>query len=133
MSDLLAVVTRNRDDIEDVGEYVAREQRAAGRTRRRPRQAGVDASARRPRGRRRVRAEGLAGVSRCAALGSVTVTSSVSRPPRSTRRATSVTNAPARADSDSQPLMCSGVTSAVSPGPRCTGVTSVGWKRRDGG
>ena len=26
MSDLLAVVTRNRDDIEDIEEYVAREQ-----------------------------------------------------------------------------------------------------------
>ena len=29
MSDLLAVVTRNRDDIEDIEEYVAREQAAA--------------------------------------------------------------------------------------------------------
>ena len=31
MSDLLAVVTRNRDDIEDIEEYVAREQGGAGR------------------------------------------------------------------------------------------------------
>ena len=41
MSDLLAVVTRNRDDIEDVEEYVAREQRAAGEDPTAPRQAGV--------------------------------------------------------------------------------------------
>ena len=42
MSDLLAVVTRNRDDIEDIEEYVAREQGGGGR---RPDRA--------PRGRRR--------------------------------------------------------------------------------
>ena len=32
MSDLLAVVTRNRDDIEDIEEYVARESAVAGET-----------------------------------------------------------------------------------------------------
>ena len=38
MSDLLAVVSRNRDDIEDIEEYVAREQSGPGRTTR-PRRA----------------------------------------------------------------------------------------------
>ena len=41
MSDLLAVVTRNRDDVEDIEEYVAREQRAGGEDPTAPRQAGV--------------------------------------------------------------------------------------------
>ena len=41
MSDLLAVVTRNREDLEDIEEYVAREQRAEGVDPTAPRQAGV--------------------------------------------------------------------------------------------
>ena len=41
MSDLLAVVTRNRDDIEDIEEYVAREQSAGGEDPTAPRQAGA--------------------------------------------------------------------------------------------
>ena len=63
MSDLLAVTTRNRDDIEDIEEYVAREQKGE---RRRPDRAPPGRGpaavrlARRPRGRRRVRAERLA-------------------------------------------------------------------------
>jgi ferritin len=41
MSDLLAVVTRNRDDIEDIEEYVDREQQAEGADPTAPRQAGA--------------------------------------------------------------------------------------------
>ena len=41
MSDLLTVVTRNRDDVEDIEEYVAREQGGAGEDPTAPRQAGV--------------------------------------------------------------------------------------------
>jgi ferritin len=41
MSDLLAVVTRNRDDIEDIEEYVAREQRTEGADPTAPRIAGA--------------------------------------------------------------------------------------------
>ena len=41
MSDLLAVVTRNRDDVEDVEEYVARELGAEGDDPTAPRQAGA--------------------------------------------------------------------------------------------
>ena len=41
MSDLLAVVTRNRDDIEDIEEYVAREQGGAQDDPTAPRQAGA--------------------------------------------------------------------------------------------
>ena len=41
MSDLLAVTTRNRDDIEDIEEYVAREQSAEGDDPTAPRQAGA--------------------------------------------------------------------------------------------
>ena len=41
MSDLLAVVTRNRQDIEDIEEYVAREQGAEGQDPTAPRVAGV--------------------------------------------------------------------------------------------
>ena len=41
MSDLLAVVTRNRDDIEDIEEYVAREQKGEGDDPTAPRQAGA--------------------------------------------------------------------------------------------
>ena len=41
MSDLLAVVTRNRGDIEDIEEYVAREQGAAADDPTAPRRAGV--------------------------------------------------------------------------------------------
>ena len=41
MSDLLAVVTRNRDDIEDVEEYVARELGGEGEDPTAPRQAGA--------------------------------------------------------------------------------------------
>ncbi|GAA1478799.1 ferritin [Nocardioides aestuarii] len=41
MSDLLAVVTRNRDDVEDVEEYVARELGAEGEDPTAPRQAGA--------------------------------------------------------------------------------------------
>ncbi|MCW2759193.1 MAG: Ferritin, Dps family protein [Nocardioidaceae bacterium] len=41
MSDLLAVVTRNRDDIEDIEEYVAREQKTAGADATSPRIAGA--------------------------------------------------------------------------------------------
>ena len=41
MSDLLAVVTRNRDDIEDIEEYVAREQSAEDADPTAPRQAGA--------------------------------------------------------------------------------------------
>jgi bacterioferritin B len=41
MSDLLAVVTRNRTDIEDIEEYVAREQRAADTDPTAPRIAGA--------------------------------------------------------------------------------------------
>ena len=41
MSDLLAVVTRNRDDIEDIEEYVAREQGAEGTDPTAPRIAGA--------------------------------------------------------------------------------------------
>ena len=41
MSDLLAVVTRNRDDIEDIEEYVAREQRAGDTDPTAPRIAGA--------------------------------------------------------------------------------------------
>ena len=41
MSDLLAVTTRNRDDIEDIEEYVAREQGAEGVDPTAPRQAGA--------------------------------------------------------------------------------------------
>ena len=41
MSDLLAVVTRNRDDIEDIEEYVAREQRAGEADPTAPRIAGA--------------------------------------------------------------------------------------------
>jgi bacterioferritin B len=40
MSDLLAVVRRNRDDLEDIEEYVAREQRDEGVDATAPRQAG---------------------------------------------------------------------------------------------
>ncbi|MGY2702718.1 MULTISPECIES: ferritin [unclassified Nocardioides] len=41
MSDLLAVTTRNRDDIEDIEEYVAREQGVEGTDPTAPRQAGA--------------------------------------------------------------------------------------------
>ena len=41
MSDLLAVVTRNRDDIEDIEEYVAREQSGAEPDPTAPREAGA--------------------------------------------------------------------------------------------
>jgi bacterioferritin B len=41
MSDLLAVTTRNRDDIEDIEEYVAREQGVEGTDPSAPRQAGA--------------------------------------------------------------------------------------------
>lgn len=41
MSDLLAVVTRNRDDIEDIEEYVAREQSSGEADPTAPRQAGA--------------------------------------------------------------------------------------------
>ncbi|GAB3196490.1 ferritin [Nocardioides hungaricus] len=41
MSDLLAVATRNRDDIEDIEEYVAREQGGEADDPTAPRQAGV--------------------------------------------------------------------------------------------
>jgi ferritin len=41
MSDLLAVTTRNREDIEDIEEYVAREQGGAGDDPTAPRQAGA--------------------------------------------------------------------------------------------
>ena len=41
MSDLLAVVTRNRDDVEDVEEYVARELGGEGEDPTAPRQAGA--------------------------------------------------------------------------------------------
>ena len=41
MSDLLAVTTRNRNDIEDIEEYVAREQGAADTDPTAPRQAGA--------------------------------------------------------------------------------------------
>jgi bacterioferritin B len=41
MSDLLAVATRNRDDIEDIEEYVAREHGAEGEDPTAPRQAGA--------------------------------------------------------------------------------------------
>ena len=41
MSDLLAVVTRNRTDIEDIEEYVAREQSAGGDDPTAPRIAGA--------------------------------------------------------------------------------------------
>ena len=41
MSDLLAVTTRNRDDIEDIEEYVAREQGGEGTDPTAPRQAGA--------------------------------------------------------------------------------------------
>jgi ferritin len=41
MSDLLAVVTRNRDDIEDIEEYVAREHSAEGTDPTAPRIAGA--------------------------------------------------------------------------------------------
>jgi bacterioferritin B len=41
MSDLLAVTTRNRDDIEDIEEYVAREQGGTGDDPTAPRQAGA--------------------------------------------------------------------------------------------
>ncbi|CAM3791242.1 ferritin [Nocardioides zeicaulis] len=43
MSDLLAVVTRNRDDVEDIEEYVAREHGAEGEDPTAPRQAGATA------------------------------------------------------------------------------------------
>ena len=41
MSDLLAVATRNRDDIEDIEEYVAREQNGAADDPTAPREAGA--------------------------------------------------------------------------------------------
>lgn len=41
MSDLLAVVTRNRDDVEDIEEYVAREHGGEGEDATAPRQAGA--------------------------------------------------------------------------------------------
>jgi ferritin len=41
MSDLLAVTTRNRDDIADIEEYVAREQKGEGVDPTAPRQAGA--------------------------------------------------------------------------------------------
>jgi len=41
MGDLLAVVTRNRDDIEDIEEYVAREQNGEGADSSAPRKAGA--------------------------------------------------------------------------------------------
>ena len=41
MSDLLAVVTRNADDIDDIEDYVAREQRSEGTDATAPRVAGV--------------------------------------------------------------------------------------------
>ena len=41
MSDLLAIVTRNADDIEDIEEYVAREQGGEGDDPTAPRQAGA--------------------------------------------------------------------------------------------
>ena len=45
MSDLLAVVTRNRDDIEDIEEYVAREQNGGDADPTAPRLAGAEADA----------------------------------------------------------------------------------------
>ncbi|MGI8645842.1 MAG: ferritin-like domain-containing protein, partial [Nocardioides sp.] len=41
MSDLLAVVTRNREDVEDIEEYVAREQSASDADLTAPRIAGA--------------------------------------------------------------------------------------------
>jgi bacterioferritin B len=41
MGDLLAVVTRNRDDLEDIEEYVAREQNGEGSDPSAPRKAGA--------------------------------------------------------------------------------------------
>jgi ferritin len=41
MTDLLAVVKRNLDDVEDIEEYVAREQGGAGDDPTAPRQAGA--------------------------------------------------------------------------------------------
>jgi ferritin len=41
MSDLLAVTTRNSEDIEDIEEYVAREQKGAGADPTAPREAGA--------------------------------------------------------------------------------------------
>ena len=41
MSDLLAVVRRNHDDIEDIEEYVAREHGGEGEDATAPRQAGA--------------------------------------------------------------------------------------------
>jgi hypothetical protein len=41
MSDLLAVVKRNLDDVEDIEEYVAREQGGEGADPTAPRQAGA--------------------------------------------------------------------------------------------
>ena len=41
MSDLLAVVKRNLDDVEDIEEYVAREQGGGGADPTAPRQAGA--------------------------------------------------------------------------------------------
>ena len=41
MSDLLAVTTRNRNDIEDIEEYVAREQQGVGADPTAPREAGA--------------------------------------------------------------------------------------------
>jgi ferritin len=41
MNDLLAVATRNRDDIEDIEEYVAREHSGEGEDPTAPRQAGA--------------------------------------------------------------------------------------------
>ena len=41
MSDLLAVVTRNRTDVEDIEEYVAREQKGEGDDPTAPREAGA--------------------------------------------------------------------------------------------
>ena len=61
MGALLAVVTRNRDDIGDIEEYVAREQRHQLDDATAPRQAGGCGSALRPRRRRRARARRLPG------------------------------------------------------------------------
>jgi bacterioferritin B len=41
MSDLLAIVTRNRDDLEDIEEYVAREQNGDDSDPAAPRKAGA--------------------------------------------------------------------------------------------
>ncbi len=134
----LAVVTRNCDDIEDIEEYVAREQASTRR--------GPDGSAYRRRvtlvgcpcavsPRAQVAVASGQDTSRgepvWTSSGRVRRTSSVNSPACSVRTTTSVTNEPDRDESDSQPpISIDSVTSADSATPISTGVRSSRVKSR---